>query len=202
MNRVFIISAPSGAGKSSLVTALREADSELAVAVSHTTRAARPGEENGVNYHFVSVDDFKVMVTDGAFVENAEVYGNFYGTSKAAIADELAKGRDVLVEIDWQGAAQVRAQLEDTVSVFILPPSRESLRDRLRGRGQDSDALIDKRMETAKDELAHWQEYDFIVINDDFDVAVADIQAIMRSSHMQREVQSRRQADLLVELLD
>ena len=200
MSRVFIVSAPSGAGKSSLVEALRKAQPELAVAVSHTTRAARPGEEDGVHYHYVSIDEFKAMQARGEFVETAEVYGNFYGTSRAAIEKEQDEGRDVIVEIDWQGARQVRDGVADTLSVFILPPSRAALEERLRNRGQDSDEIIAGRMAIAKAELEHWQEYDYIVINDDFDVALKDLQTILHASALMRDQQAISQGAMIAEL--
>lgn len=169
LGRLFIISAPSGAGKTSLLTAARSDLSSLSVAVSHTTRQARPGEVDGEHYHFVSAETFTKMVSNSEFVEHAEVFGNCYGTSKQAINRLLESGKDVVLEIDWQGARQIRANYPNAISIFILPPSLTALEERLTLRGQDADEVIASRMSAAKKEIAHYDEYDHILINDNFE---------------------------------
>lgn len=181
---LFIVSAPSGAGKTSLVKALLEREPELRLAVSYTTRGPRSGEENGVHYHFVDERRFLAMMEDGAFLESAEVFGNRYGTAEATVRDELATGRDLLLEIDWQGARQVRERFPAAVSVFILPPSSQSLVQRLRERGQDSEEIIAGRMEQARDEMSHYGEYDYLVVNDVFDQALDDLSCVVRSERL------------------
>ena len=181
---LFVVSAPSGAGKTSLVKALVESTPGLDVSVSHTTRPQRPGEENGVNYHFVSKDTFAQMLNDNAFLENAEVFGNLYGTSKASVQEQLDAGTDVILEIDWQGAEQVRRQLPESVSVFILPPSKSVLRERLDGRGQDSESVIQGRMDQAAEQISHHVEFDYLIINDDFDVALNELRALIHSQRL------------------
>ena len=198
---LFVISAPSGAGKTSLVQALVESTSALVVSVSHTTRPQRPGEENGVNYHFVTADRFTDMVNDGAFLEHAEVFGNLYGTSCNDVQQRLDQGQDVILEIDWQGAMQVRRQLPNSVSVFILPPSQAVLRERLQGRGQDSSDVIERRMAEAVDQLSHHVEFDYLVVNDEFTTAVADLQAIVRCHRLRAAAQVERHSELLINLL-
>jgi guanylate kinase len=189
---LFTVSAPSGAGKTSLVKALADSDSQITVSVSHTTRSMRPGEEHGVNYHFVHREEFVQMLGEGAFLEHAQVFDNFYGTSKYWVQDTLKQGRDVILEIDWQGAAQVRRLLPDTVGIFILPPSQQALRERLTGRGQDPQSVIDKRMDQAIDEMSHYVEADYLVINDDFDTALAQLRAVVSA---QRQSLKRQQED-------
>ena len=176
---LFIVSAPSGAGKTSLVKALIASLDNVAVSVSHTTRPSRPGEVDGVNYHFVDEETFLKLRSDDGFFEWAEVFGNLYGTAKAGIDDQLAQGIDVILEIDWQGARQIRAQRDDTASLFILPPSTATLRQRLTARGQDNDEVIEKRMLAAKAELAHYDEADFLILNDVFERALEDLQSIV-----------------------
>lgn len=175
---LYIVSAPSGAGKTSLVKALLQRDSLISVSVSHTTRAPRPGEVEGWDYYFVSPETFDTMVADGAFLEHAKVFSNRYGTSRAAVESTLAEGKDVILEIDWQGAQQVRELMPEAVSVFILPPSREALEDRLNNRGQDSAEVIAQRMAQAVDEMSHYGEYDFLVVNDRFEQALNELAAI------------------------
>ncbi|MGE0080447.1 MAG: guanylate kinase [Thiohalomonadaceae bacterium] len=198
---LYVISAPSGAGKTSLVKALLGALDGVAVSVSHTTRAPRPGEQDGREYHFVDVARFKAMVAEGAFLEYAQVFDNFYGTSRAAIQDQLAAGLDVILEIDWQGARQVRAAMPDCRSIFILPPSRPALEERLRGRGQDSDEVIARRMRDAVSEMQHWSEYDYLVVNDVFDEALAQLRAVFIAHRLRREAQAVRHGALLGALL-
>ena len=198
---LYIFSAPSGAGKTSLVKALIEATPNLVVSVSHTTRAMRPGEETGVHYHFVEVDTFQKMVEANQFLEHARVFDNFYGTSQSAIEQQLAGGLDVILEIDWQGARQVRHRIAASVSVFILPPSRAELERRLSGRGTDSAEIIARRMRDAVSEMQHYDEYDYLVINDDFQLALADLRSIINSERLRLARQQQTQADLLAELL-
>lgn len=198
---LFTLSAPSGAGKTSLVKALLEAMPELTVSVSHTTRPMRPGEEDGVNYHFVSHERFESMLEADAFLESAEVFGNFYGTSAKWVEDTLAQGQDVILEIDWQGAEQVRQLMPDTCSIFILPPSSQALEERLQGRGQDDADVIAKRMQAAVNEMSHYQAADYLVINDDFDVALGDLRTIVSSTRLLTDQQEMRHTKLLKDLL-
>ena len=181
---LYIISAPSGAGKTSLVKALIERDKQIDVSVSHTTRDKRPGEEDGVNYHFTDKASFEGMIKEQAFLEHAKVFDNFYGTARNSVEAQLANGQDVILEIDWQGARQVRELMPDHISIFILPPSRTALQQRLAGRGQDSEEVINRRMQDAISETSHYNEYDYLVINDDFDTALEDLVAIF---HAQRQ---------------
>jgi len=176
---LLILSAPSGAGKSSLARALANARDDVAISVSHTTRVPRPGERDGVDYYFVDRNAFQGMVERGEFIEHAEVFGNFYGTSRAAIEADLAAGRHVVLDIDWQGARRVRALFPQAVSVFILPPSREALLERLRGRGQDSEDVIAARMSRARAEMSHAGEFGFVIENDEFEAALGDLQAVL-----------------------
>lgn len=199
--KLYTISAPSGAGKTSLVQALIDADDSICVSVSHTTRSIRPGEENGVNYHFCDHAQFKAMLAEDAFLEHAEVFGNFYGTSKQWVQDTLAQGTDVILEIDWQGAQQIAAIIPNTVSIFILPPSREALRERLTNRGQDDDAIIQGRMDEAVSEMSHYDQANYLVINDDFNVALDDLKAIFRSQRLDRASQQQQYGSLLEQLL-
>lgn len=199
--QLFIVSAPSGAGKSSLVKALLERDPAIRLSVSYTTRTPRPGEVNGVHYHFVTREDFLSRLDRAEFLECAEVYGNFYGTSHPWIDAEMAAGRDILLEIDWQGAAQVRKLMPRAKSIFILPPSIDELRRRLEGRGTDSAEIIAKRMAAAREDISHALEFDYLVVNDRFEEALADLLAIARSGRLVMETQSRRQAQLLESLL-
>jgi len=198
---LFILSAPSGAGKTSLVKALLEAMEGVAVSVSHTTRAQRPGEVDGVDYHFVTTEVFQALLGDGAFLESAQVFDNFYGTSEQAVLDQLAAGRDVILEIDWQGAQQVRQRMEGSVSVFILPPSKQALRERLTRRGQDDEQVIERRMRDAEAEISHFAEFDYVVVNDDFDVALGQLQAIVTACRLHIRRQGPALAGLTAELL-
>ncbi|MCK7597965.1 guanylate kinase [Microbulbifer sp. CAU 1566] len=198
---LYTVSAPSGAGKTSLVKALIENDSQVTVSVSHTTRPMRPGEIDGINYHFVDRDSFVSMLGDCAFLEHAQVFENFYGTSKAWVEETLASGRDVILEIDWQGAAQVRKQMPETVGIFILPPSQQALLERLTGRGQDDQSVIDKRMAQAISEMSHYVETDYLIINDDFTTALAELQAIMVAERQRLSRQQEQHSGLLQSLL-
>lgn len=194
---LLVVSAPSGAGKTSLVRALLKNDPAIRLSVSYTTRPPRPGETDGRDYHFVDVPTFRQMLEAGEFLEHAEVYGNFYGTSRGKIADELATGRDVLLEIDWQGARQVKTHFPAARSVFILPPSLSTLRTRLRGRGQDSEAVIEKRLAAAAEDVSHAPEFDYIIVNDDFDQALADLTGLARAIRLEGARQTVRHAALL-----
>lgn len=198
---LYTVSAPSGAGKTSLVAALVKSNPEVCVSISHTTRPMRPGEEDGVNYHFIDHPTFEKMLSEGAFLEHAQVFNNLYGTSQQWVVETLHQGMDVILEIDWQGAAQVRRQLPDTISVFILPPSLASLRQRLTGRGQDDSSVIEARMNEAISEMSHYVEADYLIINDDFTTALAQFQALITSQHLRLARQAEKHAALLNELL-
>jgi len=198
---LYIISAPSGAGKSSLVKALIDIEPQIRVSVSHTTRAMRPGEENGVHYHFVEREEFVKMIEHGDFLERAEVFGNLYGTSQSYLQQTLDEGHDLILEIDWQGAEQVRKLMPQARSIFILPPSQQALRDRLDNRGQDSAEIIDGRMREAVSEMSHYVDYDYLIINDDFAKALDDLKAIFHASRLQQKRQQQRYGKLLAELL-
>ncbi len=198
---LYVISAPSGAGKTSLVKALVDSTADIVVSVSHTTRAPRPGEQDGVHYHFVDLDTFDAMAGDGAFLEHAEVFGNRYGTSRSATLDLVAQGIDVILEIDWQGARNVRAQIPTAVGIFVLPPSRQTLEQRLRGRGQDSEDIIQRRMAQALSELSHYNEFDYLLVNDDFERALAELRAIVTTWRLRAESQHQRLAPLVQSLL-
>ena len=197
---LYIVTAPSGAGKTSLVRALVNHDDSLCVSISHTTRPPRPKEQDGINYHFINRDKFMEMLTDGAFLESAEVYGHHYGTSQLWVDQKLGAGIDVILEIDWQGAEQIRNLYPSACSIFILPPSLKILRQRLEDRAQDSEDTIERRMRQAVNEISHCGEADFIVINDDFEQAVLDMQAIVRANRLKVKVQQDRNAALLAEL--
>lgn len=198
---LFVVSAPSGAGKTSLVRALTGRDPGVTVSVSHTTRARRPGERDAEHYHFVDDVTFARMCDQDAFLEHAEVFGNRYGTSRAGVEQQLHAGLDVVLEIDWQGARQVRARVPDSVGVFVLPPSLEQLRRRLEGRGQDDPQVIGRRMRAAVDEISHYGEYDYLLVNDRFEAALDDLCAIVTARRLRRDAQSRRLAGLLDALL-
>ncbi|MBB3190024.1 guanylate kinase [Halomonas cerina] len=198
---LFIVSAPSGAGKTSLVRELIESLDGIRVSVSHTTRPRRAGEVDGVNYHFVDKAAFEAMVERGEFFEYARVFDNYYGTSRRAVQALLAAGQDVILEIDWQGARQVRAQLSDAVSIFILPPSREELERRLAGRGTDEHAVIARRMREAVQEMSHHDEYDYLVINDDFTTALRELQSLVIARRLTVKRVSERHGPLLAALL-
>lgn len=200
IGNLIIITAPSGAGKTSLVKALVDGDDRLCVSVSHTTRAARPGEKDGINYHFVEKDEFMDMLTQGAFFESAEVYGHHYGTSQHWVDEQLHSNKDVVLEIDWQGAEQVRNLKPDACYIFILPPSLQSLRERLENRGQDASDTIERRMRQAVSVINHVAEADYLVVNDNFETALDDIRAIIRSWRLTVKSQQYNNAELLTSL--
>jgi len=199
--QLYVISAPSGAGKTSLIKALRARMPELGLSVSHTTRAMRPGEQDGVHYHFVDVATFETLIAEGAFVEYARVFGNYYGTSKAAISQVLAGGQDLILEIDWQGAQQVRAQFPTVISIFVLPPSRAALRERLVGRGQDDAEVIARRLAEATLEMRQHPHYDYLIINEDFSTALDQLGCIFVNGRLrmaqQVQVEHARLENLL-----
>lgn len=201
MGTLYIISAPSGGGKTSLVRALSKSQPGMVVSVSHTTRPRRPSEQDGVDYHFVDHARFQRMAARGEFLEHARVFDQYYATARASVEQQLACGQDVLLDIDWQGARQVRAAVPGVVSVFILPPSRSELERRLRRRAQDSDAVIAGRMQAAIEEMSHYAEYDYLVINDRFEQAFADLEVIVHSNRLRLPVQARRWEAVVRELL-
>lgn len=199
--QLYVISAPSGAGKTSLVKALCETLPGVTVSVSHTTRPMRPGEVNGVHYHFVDPMTFEQMIKRGEFLEYAKVFDNAYGTSKAVVEHGLATGQDVILEIDWQGARQVRALFPETRSIFILPPARAVLEARLRARAQDDEAVIARRMRDAVAEMRHYDEFDYVVVNDVFEEALNELVSIFRAERLRLERAKARYAELLDKLL-
>ena len=196
---LFVVVAPSGAGKTSLVAELLKREPRLKLSISYTTRAPREGEAHGREYHFVSREAFEKMIASGDFLEHANVYGNYYGTSRRWIEDELAGDHDVLLEIDWQGARQVRALFPEMVGIFILPPSLSELKRRLEARGKDAAEVIARRLAGAREEVSHVLEFQYIIVNEAFDSAVSDLQAVVRASRVARERQSERIASLLAE---
>ena len=198
---LYIVSAPSGAGKTSLLAKLLEQSSTLCLSISHTTRPIRPGELDGVNYHFTDRASFVRLVEQGRFLEHAEVFGNLYGTSADWVSMTLKSGMDVILEIDWQGAQQIRRLVPETVSVFILPPSLVVLAERLRARGQDGEEVIARRLAGARDEISHYGEYDYLVVNDDFDRALADMAAIIRAERQRTPRQENGRVALISDLL-
>ncbi len=181
---LFVVSAPSGAGKTSLLKALVPSDPRLSLSVSHTTRPMRPGEEDGVHYHFVSVEQFQALAGQGGFLEQAQVFDNYYGTAEEVVQSQLSAGQDLVLEIDWQGGRQVRRRFPDAISIFIVPPSIEALEQRLGGRGQDDAAVIQRRMHDAVEELSHYPEYDYLVMNDDFELALSELESIVKAERL------------------
>ena len=198
---LYIVAAPSGAGKSSIVNATLARDAQIALSISFTSRAMRPGEENGKHYHFVSAMAFEEMIAAGDFFEHARVHGDWKGTARQSVEPQLCAGRDVLLEIDWQGARQVRAQVPDAVGVFILPPSRDALEERMRKRAQDSEAVIQQRLAAAREEMSHYGEFDYVIVNDVFERAVDEMHAIFTASRLRRERQVARHGKLISALL-
>lgn len=198
---LFIVSAPSGAGKTSLVNELVACTKKIAISISHTTRPQRQGEENGLHYHFIDREQFQKMANTGQFLEHAQVFGNYYGTSQAWVEGELEKGRDIILEIDWQGAQQVRRLIPSSVSVFVLPPSKESLEQRLQSRGKDSEEVINQRLEKAVEEMQHYVEADFVIINDEFELALQQLKAVVISERLKIRRQMVDQSDRVKQLL-
>ena len=198
---LFIVAAPSGAGKSSIVNAVLARDPRLCLSISFTSRQPRPGERHAEHYHFITADEFKAMVAAGDFFEHALVHGDWKGTARQSVLPQLAAGRDVVLEIDWQGARQVRLQIPDAIGIFILPPSRDALEQRMRSRGQDSAEVIARRLAAAREEMSHYDEFDYVVVNEVFDDAVDEVGAIIAASRARRPVQQRRHAALIGELL-
>ncbi|WP_028769976.1 guanylate kinase [Silanimonas lenta] len=198
---LFVVAAPSGAGKSSLVNAVLAREPGIALSISYTSRAPRPGERHAQHYHFVSKEEFERMIAAGDFFEYALVHGDYKGTARQSVEPQLAAGKDVLLEIDWQGARQVRAKIPEAVSVFILPPSREALETRMRNRGQDSEAVIAQRLAAAREEMSHAPEFDYWIVNEHFDTAANELRSIFIAHRLRREAQARRHAGLYAGLL-
>lgn len=198
---LYIVSAPSGAGKTSLINRLLAITSGVELSVSYTTRPPRPGEQDGVDYHFIDPHRFQGLLAQEALLEHAVVYDHYYGTGRQTVLDRLAADVDVILEIDWQGARQVRAQLPDSRSIFIVPPSRETLRQRLQNRGQDAAAVIERRMQDAISELSHYHEFDYLIVNDDFDAALDALRAILIANRQLRAAQVARHGKQLSDLL-
>ncbi len=198
---LYIVAAPSGAGKSSIVNAVLARDPNICLSISFTSRPPRPGERHAEHYHFVSAQEFEAMVAAGDFFEYALVHGDWKGTARQSVEPQLASGKDVLLEIDWQGARQVRSKVPDAVSVFILPPSRPALEQRMRSRGQDSEEVIAQRLDAAREEMSHYTEFDYVIVNEHFDTAVDEMCAIFVASRLRREAQVARHSRLITQLL-
>jgi guanylate kinase len=199
--KLYIIAAPSGTGKTSLVDALVNSADDLQLSISHTTRNKREGEKEGEHYHFVSREQFEGMMADDAFLEHAEVYGNFYGTSREWVEKTLAQGNSVILEIDWQGAQQIRQHFPKSMSIFILPPSREALEKRLRARQQDDEGTIQRRMQALQNEVVHYDEFDYLMVNDDFDYALDELKQVAHSEKTQAADDRQAYMDLVKSLL-
>ena len=198
---LYIVAAPSGAGKSSIVNAVLARDANISLSISFTSRQPRPGERHAEHYHFIGADEFKAMVAEGDFFEHALVHGDWKGTARQSVEPQLSAGRDVLLEIDWQGARQVRSKIPDAVSVFILPPSRAALEERMRKRGQDSEAVIAQRLAAAREEMSHYGEFDYLIVNEVFETAVAEMCSIFTASRLRKDAQVARHARLITSLL-
>lgn len=198
---LYIVAAPSGAGKSSLVNAVLSRETGIALSISFTSRKARPGERHAQHYHFIGKEDFEAMIDKGDFFEHALVHGDYKGTAKQSVEPQLAAGKDVLLEIDWQGARQVREKLPDVISIFILPPSKEALETRMRNRGQDSEQVITQRLANAREEMSHYSEFDYLIVNEHFDAAVSELRAIFQAQRLKQSAQQLRYAALISHLL-
>ncbi|MEO8000312.1 MAG: guanylate kinase [Arenimonas sp.] len=198
---LYIVAAPSGAGKSSLVNAVLSRETGIALSISFTSRKARPGERHAQHYHFISKEEFEGMIAHGDFFEHALVHGDYKGTAKQSVEPQLAAGKDVLLEIDWQGARQVREKLPDAISIFILPPSKDALETRMRNRGQDSDEVIRQRLANAREEMSHYNEFDYVIVNENFDAAVSELRAIFQAQRLKQAVQQQRHQALIKNLL-
>jgi len=198
---LYIVAAPSGAGKSSLVNAVLSRETGIALSISFTSRKARPGERHAQHYHFISKEEFEAMIANGDFFEHALVHGDYKGTAKQSVEPQLASGKDVLLEIDWQGARQVREKLPDAISIFILPPSKDALETRMRNRGQDSEEVIKQRLANAREEMSHYDEFDYVIVNEHFDAAVSELRAIFQAQRLKCEAQQQRHVELIKTLL-
>jgi guanylate kinase len=198
---LFVVAAPSGAGKSSLVNAVLAREPGIALSISFTSRAPRPGERHAQHYHFVDKAEFERMIAAGDFFEHALVHGDYKGTARQSVQPQLAAGKDVLLEIDWQGARQVREKVPDSVSVFILPPSKDALQTRMRNRGQDSEETIARRLAAAREEMSHHDEFDYVIVNEHFDAAAAELRAIFVAHRLRQPIQARRHERLILDLL-
>ncbi len=198
---LYIVAAPSGAGKSSLVNAVLSRETGIALSISFTSRKARPGERHAQHYHFISKEEFESMIANGDFFEHALVHGDYKGTAKQSVEPQLAAGKDVLLEIDWQGARQVREKLPDAISIFILPPSKEALETRMRNRGQDSEQVIAQRLANAREEMSHYNEFDYVIVNEHFDAAVSELRAIFQAQRLKCPAQQERHSALIGHLL-
>ncbi|MEJ2529768.1 MAG: guanylate kinase [Gammaproteobacteria bacterium] len=198
---LFMVSAPSGAGKTSLLKALLEQDELLHVSASFTTRPKRSEEVEGRDYHFVDFKDFLQKVEDGSFLEHAKVFDNYYGTDRKEVFDQLEQGFDVILEIDWQGARQIRSSMSDTISIFILPPSEDVLHQRLLDRGQDGEDVIQRRMYEAKSQISHFSEFDYLVVNEDFSLALEELRSIVRANRLRQERMAEKLQDQLAGML-
>ena len=198
---LYIVAAPSGAGKSSIVNACLARDAKIALSISFTSRPPRPGERHAEHYHFIAKEQFQAMIDAGEFFEHALVHGDWKGIARQSVEPQLGAGMDVLLEIDWQGARQVREQVPDAVSIFILPPSRAALEERMRKRGQDSEAVMAQRLAAAREEMSHYGEFDYVIVNEHFETAVDDMCAIFRASRLRKDAQVARHARLITALL-
>lgn len=198
---LYIVAAPSGAGKSSLVNAVLSRETGIALSISFTSRKARPGERHAQHYHFIGKEEFEAMIGNGDFFEHALVHGDYKGTAKQSVEPQLAAGKDVLLEIDWQGARQVKAKLPDAISIFILPPSKEALEIRMRNRGQDTEQVIAQRLANAREEMSHYDEFDYVIVNEHFDAAVSELRAIFQAQRLKLDAQQQRHAALIKALL-
>lgn len=198
---LYIVAAPSGAGKSSLVNAVLSRETGIVLSISFTSRKARPGERHAQHYHFIGKEEFESMIANGDFFEHALVHGDYKGTAKQSVEPQLAAGKDVLLEIDWQGARQVREKLPGAISIFILPPSKDALETRMRNRGQDSEEVIRQRLANAREEMSHYKEFDYVVVNEHFDAAVSELRAIFQAQRLKCDVQQQRHAELIRNLL-
>lgn len=198
---LYIVAAPSGAGKSSLVNAVLARETGIALSISFTSRPPRPGERHAQHYHFVAKAEFERMIAAGDFFEHALVHGDYKGTARQSVEPQLAAGKDVLLEIDWQGARQVRAKMPDAISVFILPPSLDALQTRMRNRGQDTEEVIARRLAAAREEMSHYGEFDFVIVNEHFDAAAAELRSIFLAQRLRRPGQAQRHAALIQQLL-
>jgi guanylate kinase len=199
--RLYVVAAPSGGGKTSLINALLAKDNRIQLSVSYTTRPPRPGEVDGVHYHFVDEESFQALIASNAFLEHAGVFDYHYGTNREAVGQQLAAGFDVILDIDWQGARQIRDSFPSSRSIFIVPPSLDALRQRLIGRGQDSAAVIQRRMRDAQAEISHWDEFDFLIINKKFKQALGELLSIIRSDKLRQPYDQRQNEEILAELL-